>query len=407
MRVNIICPQALESLAREVSDEVAKVFPETELSIDVATANMTATTLSQLTIVLFGDESYDDIVCNTQQACAKINPGSPILPITGKAGRDIPPGSMARYKARHWPEERQVILNRIGSLLGLALRPGEQQVFISFRTADGRRVAELIKEHLTNLGYKPWLDEAFDGNTGEPNMPLGADVDATIETNLSQAGAVLLLDTPLASHSRWLYREVDLALGHMVPILPVVFHLSGEIAACRFRQLQSLHRKVAVEFDAEADPAVKPKDLDAIVREMEEYLKTVYQRRVVHARDLMAMFQKHCWTFTDVDGMRYRYRSELPSRSGVSNRLLSCCSFEDRIFGPAVRRFAVDVLTLAKHSHFQRHLYFYAGSPESAMSLEHIYKQEIPEANTSSIVFLNYSEAADAISRLTSGATRP
>jgi hypothetical protein len=405
MRIKIITPPALESLAREMSEHVRTEFPEIDVDFEIAGAEAAAqdSHAVNLTIVLFGDETFDDALDRRQQAHAAKNAAKPILPISAKAGRNIPPGTLAGLKARHWPDDREIILNRIGALLGLALRPGEQKVFISYRVTDGRLPAQVLEQHLKQLGYQPYLDEAIEPNTGEPNLPLGAKVDSSIEDNLHAASAVLLLDTPQASHSKWIHREVNLALGHMVPILPIVFHLRGDTHGCRFRQLQGLHRQVSVEFDAAAGPTLNPADLDSIVTALESYLSIVYQRRVVQARDLRGFFQEHNWSFDDLAGLRHRYKSEREKRNGPPNRLLSCCSFEDRIFGPAVQNYASDIAKLAADVHYLRHLYFYAGDTESAENLQQLYDREVPEAGKMSIHFLNYAEAALAIARITLG----
>ena len=89
------------------------------------------------------------------------------------------------------------------------------------------------------------VSKAQDPVSHDPNMPLGDDVGVTIEKNLKDASAIILLDTPDSPQSGWIHREVSLAIGMLVPILPVVFYEDGQtFSGSRFRELQGLHRLV-------------------------------------------------------------------------------------------------------------------------------------------------------------------
>ena len=107
--------------------------------------------------------------------------------------------------------------------------------------------------------------------------------------------------------------------------------------------------------------------LDTIVDAIEEYLCAVYQRRVLQAIKLRAELVRHNWNCREIPGNLHLHIAEKPHKTNpLPSRLLSCCSFEDRIFIPAVRRYIGDIQALIEASHhFHQHLYFYRGSSYS------------------------------------------
>ena len=121
------------------------------------------------------------------------------------------------------------------------------QIFISYRTADGSAIAVQLYDHLSSLGYLPWRDEAreFDG---EPQILPGSPVQQAIDDALSKANLVMLIDTPSAPHSPWIKHEVDTANSLLLPILPICFRDANDPKkGPRFRSLLDLQRWVELK----------------------------------------------------------------------------------------------------------------------------------------------------------------
>lgn len=328
---------------------------------------------------------------------------TPLLPIA-TAGKDIPPPPCDGLKSRNWSVagHRQIILNRIGALLGLVVQRGGTEVFISYRAADGKEPATRIHEHLSGLGYRTFLDEADDTLSGNPNLPLGEEVQREIATRLARAQAVLLIDTPRASESRWVHLEVEMAIGRMVPILPAVFAKVQSTPRCRFLQLLSLQRQIPLPIMMDGViPELTDHDLSSITEELESYLSDIYRRRVLGARSVARQFTGQRWTFEPCDLKPHLYEAH-KARATDSLSLLTCCSYEDAVFPGTLSQFAQDLSGLAQtHCHYWQHLYFYAGEVLFEENLKRIFDRELRDYRKANIRLLNYEEAVVYITRLT------
>ena len=171
--------------------------------------------------------------------------------------------------------------------MGLALRPGRNKLFISYRAADGKASAKKIHECFERRGYEAWLDEANDFG-GNPNLELGVDVQKEIEARLEDAQALVLIDSPKANESSWVRFEVETAVGKMIPIYPVVLHPKTEAtSASRFRVLSGLHRRICIASESDGEKMVfDNSELPNVVDNVEQYLMNVYRNRVVQPRAL-------------------------------------------------------------------------------------------------------------------------
>lgn len=106
----------------------------------------------------------------------------------------------ARALARHLLEE-------------LGIQDKQRKVFISHRREDGLWAAEQMYDALSHCGFTPFIDR-FCIRAGDRVQDKIADV-------LEDHAFLLLLETPLAHLSPWVFDEVDYALSHAMGVLIV------------------------------------------------------------------------------------------------------------------------------------------------------------------------------------------
>jgi hypothetical protein len=87
-------------------------------------------------------------------------------------------------------------------------------IFLSYSRADARQADDWVAD-LEQFGYRVWIDRA--GIRG------GQQWMATIVRSIAEAQAVILLLSPNSARSDNVRREIDLAVQHRKPIIPVEF----------------------------------------------------------------------------------------------------------------------------------------------------------------------------------------
>ena len=95
----------------------------------------------------------------------------------------------------------------------LGIQDRDRRVFISHRRSDGLGAAERLHDRLTHHRFRPFIDRFA--------IIEGADVQAEIADALEDYAFLLLLETPDAYLSSWVFDEVDYALAHTMGILIV------------------------------------------------------------------------------------------------------------------------------------------------------------------------------------------
>jgi len=143
----------------------------------------------------------------------------------------------------------------------LGIEERQRSVFISHKREDGLLAAEQLYERLVKSSFRPFIDR-FD-------IRPGADVQAMIADALEAHAFLLLLETPLAHTSEWVYDEVEYALSHAMalhiitwPGNPTEVPGSGRL---RRQQLQGTDLAPAKGYQILTDGA-----LDAAFSEIEE-----------------------------------------------------------------------------------------------------------------------------------------
>jgi hypothetical protein len=103
----------------------------------------------------------------------------------------------------------------------LGIEDRQRRAFISHKREDGLAAAEQLHEHLSQSGFYPFIDRF--------HITPGRNVQSEIADQLEDCALLLLIETPSAHASEWVFDEVDYALSHQLGIHIVTW--PGEITA--------------------------------------------------------------------------------------------------------------------------------------------------------------------------------
>lgn len=103
----------------------------------------------------------------------------------------------------------------------LGIEDRKRRAFISHKRQDGLAAAEQLHEHLSQNGFYPFIDRF--------HITLARDVQAEIADQLEDCALLLLVETPSAHTSEWVFDEVDYALSHQLGLHIITW--PGEITA--------------------------------------------------------------------------------------------------------------------------------------------------------------------------------
>jgi len=93
----------------------------------------------------------------------------------------------------------------------LGIEDRSRRVFISHRREDGLAAAEQLHDRLTHTGFQPFIDRFA--------IREGADFQNELANALEDHAFLLLLETPQAHTSPWVFDEVEYALSHTMGVL--------------------------------------------------------------------------------------------------------------------------------------------------------------------------------------------
>jgi hypothetical protein len=261
-------------------------------------------------------------------------PGGLVIPVATDPGATKPPDPISGIKALLYDDAARGrggrLADWVGIFLGLALRPGDQRIFISYRIADGTEIATDLYNRLEAAGFQPWLDEA------KENLPPASDVQGVITENLKRASMVLVVDTPEAPKSRWIKVEVDAANHQMIPVLPVV----TQVDRTRFVPLAYAQRQVLVKPAGIDRQPLSDEEWGRVLGKIEELLRLAYRRRgrtVFRTRQLL---EEKGFDWIEQDQTRLIYRSVRPRQEKRPElALISHCCIHEATDIPALRAF--------------------------------------------------------------------
>lgn len=394
--ISVVYQPANADKAQAFVQQVKDRYPGTQVDVHSLDEDEGPSPVGAIIALLFdgafsGNDSWGCWLSKWSQARAT----TPLLPIAIDPDHGKPPEPIDGLKSRFLNSDLDAILTTIGASLGLALRPQDSKLFVSYRMADGAKSARKLADYLTSLGYVTWLDEESDVR-GRANLNVGDDVQEVIEKELTSANAVIVIDTPDAPSSEWIDIEVQLAIGKMIPVFPIVLHAdSEETSSSRFRVLQGLQRRSVVEASPIDGQLVIPDEaLEEISSQLETYLQKVYQNRVVEPRNLEQAFL-HCgWQYGPNEVLPYLHSGQIGEPTSIWT-LLACCSFEDLVFTPRVLAFIADVKSLAaKGKLYGRNFFLHPGAALSQRNKNYLVTHEAPDLPKTNSEVLSYNEIA-------------
>ncbi|HWV46630.1 MAG TPA: toll/interleukin-1 receptor domain-containing protein [Nitrospira sp.] len=201
----------LETLRQAVAQEVSKLGLHRSVAVRVTESGPPGST--PYVCVYLGDESTcvdPSIVIELAQELAAGTTVFPVVPDLTLFSTLVP-AEISFANGIVWRDETS-LRHLVRVLLeDLGIEDRQRRVFISHRRDDGLGAAEQLHDKLTHSGFRPFIDRFA--------IREGADFQAEIADALEDHAFLLLLETPLAHTSDWVYDEVDYALSHTMGVL--------------------------------------------------------------------------------------------------------------------------------------------------------------------------------------------
>ncbi|MCB1283378.1 MAG: toll/interleukin-1 receptor domain-containing protein [Microthrixaceae bacterium] len=200
-------PGWLADLRQAVAQELLDIGMHSSVDVAVTETATPGGPAPSVGVVLVGPQTKGDgaIADGIQEATAA---GMVLIPVVDDLttfDNQVPVG-LARLNGFEWvganPAQRlaRLLLEELG------IEDRDRRVFISHRRSDGLGAAEQLHDHLSHHRFVPFIDRFA--------IPKGADVQDHIADGLEQHAFLLLLETPDAYLSEWVFLEVDYALSH-------------------------------------------------------------------------------------------------------------------------------------------------------------------------------------------------
>jgi TIR domain len=136
----------------------------------------------------------------------------------------------------------------------IGIEDKQRRAFISYRREDGLAAAEQLHDHLSQVGFSPFLDRF--------HIRAGRDLQKQIADQLEDCALLILLETPAAHVSPWVFDEVDYALSHFLGMQILTW--PGDIA--QLPGTFSLPRHVLTASDLESYKGYEVFTSDALER---------------------------------------------------------------------------------------------------------------------------------------------
>lgn len=232
-------------------------------SVTVAVAEAPGSDDSPSVGLFLGGPVAKDDVALREQVLESLAHGLVVVPLVSDLNMfgDEVPDYLAFANGVRWSNEAD--LTRVVRVLlsELGIEEKSRNVFISHKRDDGLGAAEQLHDVLTHHGFRPFIDRFAIG--------AGQRVQSEIANALEDHAFMLLLETPLAHTSDWVFDEVDYALSHTMGVL--ILRWPGDPTPVPGSQ--GLAR-----FDLEPDELVQdehgydtitPSGLDRVVAEVE------------------------------------------------------------------------------------------------------------------------------------------
>ncbi|GAW49414.1 MULTISPECIES: toll/interleukin-1 receptor domain-containing protein [unclassified Nocardioides] len=254
-------PNWLAELRQAVAVELSDLGVHKSLSVNV-TEDLLPGDAPAVAVVLVGPTAKDSGVLASGVRRARED-GLVILPVVDDLAtfHAQVPESLSQFNGFEWsgqePERRlaRVVLEQ------LDIEERDRRVFISHKRSDGLAAAEQLHDELTHVRFSPFIDRF--------GVPPGGDVQGRIADALERFAFLLLLETPEAHLSDWVFDEVDYALAHAMGLLILQWPgeptpIPGSVGIPRLKLDPTDIQSNAHNYDV-----LTPDAVDRIIREVE------------------------------------------------------------------------------------------------------------------------------------------
>lgn len=251
----------LADLRQAMTAELRAVGMHRSVVVDVSESSPAESTPS-VAVVLVGPASKSDSDL-TSSITEALSQGRVVVPVVEdlKTFHDHAPKAVSRYNGFEWSGERPQ--QRLARLLleELGIEDRDRMVFLSHKRSDGLGAAEQLHDMLTHNRFVPFIDRFA--------IPPGEDVQDHIADALERYAFLLILETPEAHISDWVYDEIDYALSHTMGTLIVQWPnnppmIPGSLGIPRFILTESDIEKDGHGYDILTESAS-----DHLIREIE------------------------------------------------------------------------------------------------------------------------------------------
>jgi hypothetical protein len=206
-------PDWLAKLSQAVAAELSDLGLHTSLSVSV-TEDLLPGDAPSVAVVLVGPAAKRDASL-AERILAARDGGLVIIPTVENLDRFQAqvPDSVSQINGFEWsgPEPERRLARLLLEELGIEER--DRRVFISHRRSDGLGAAEQLHDGLSHARFSPFIDRFA--------IPVGQDVQGRIADALEGFAFLLVLETPEAHLSEWVFDEIDYALAHAMGLLVV------------------------------------------------------------------------------------------------------------------------------------------------------------------------------------------
>ena len=204
---------SVEELSEALQAELEAIGLHRSVTVDIADVPFSADVPS--VGVYLGSKAAMSDLATLAGIDKALGSGTVVIPVVEDFRRfsDSVPTSLAAVNGFAWNDSEGT--KRLVRLLleQLGIEDSQRRVFISHKREDGLGAAEQVHDRLTHHGFVPFIDR-FAIRSGERVQDAIADA-------LERHAFLLLLETPEAHESPWVFDEVDYALSHAMGILIV------------------------------------------------------------------------------------------------------------------------------------------------------------------------------------------
>ncbi len=251
----------LAQIGMAIDSELRTLGLHTSVTVSI-TEGLASANAPTLALVLVGPTSRHNRQLH-ERIEQTTNAGLVVIPVVDDLmtfEAQVPPG-VSTLNGLEWsgPEPATRLARAVLEELGIEERA--RKVFISHRRSDGQRAAEQLHDELSHLRFEPFIDRFM--------IRPGEGVQERIADALEQFAFLLVLETPDAHLSHWVFHEVAYALAHTMGLLIVQWPGSPNLIP----GTDDLPRLVLAPEDVIDDPhdcsALTPSGRDRVLREVE------------------------------------------------------------------------------------------------------------------------------------------